>query len=138
LSISRGGSTFKRHEVRPLRRNALMPSPNRIDVHHHLVPPFWAATKTWSRRMLAEAGRRLERACSAGAMGRPGIAAGAQRGLHQDVELGFDEGWARSSSATLGAATITERAPDGTYQISESLGDPLTLARIVLPLPSCR
>ena len=34
-------------------------------------------------------GGRLERAGGAGAMGRPGPAAGHQRGLHRDVELGL-------------------------------------------------
>ena len=60
--------------------------------------PAWAscsrtATVTtppgWKEAYRAWAGGRLERARRAGRLGRPGPAAGAQRRLHRDVELGL-------------------------------------------------
>ena len=43
-------------------------------------------------------GCRLERARGAGAMGRPGPAAGGERGLHRDVEFGLDGVRARAAA----------------------------------------
>jgi hypothetical protein len=29
-------------EFGPVQKEARVPHPDRIDVHHHLIPPFWA------------------------------------------------------------------------------------------------